>query len=267
MDAPMAPARWTLARSTLVAFAVLPMVYITIFTGLAWLGFGPVPYFLITMAVSALALIWWPNRWLGLVPGVVAMVAVIGDLAAGASGDPGILRPDRTVEFTFWWLQTLLAPATLVAGIAHFRQTKRGAPARPTAVGVGAVVFVLALWLGGAATALQEKQFVPAGAGSAVGLTPDVSLNLTASGDQWQPASLTIPAGKVVRITVHNADSGAHVFNQEQAGLRVDLPAGSTKEVWLRIDAPGTLQYYCELHAAKGSDGKWAGMVGALTVT
>jgi plastocyanin len=263
----MTPARWTLARACIVVFAILPMVYITIFTGFAWLGFGPVPYFLFAMAVSALVFAWWPNRWLGLVPGAVATLWAIGDLAAGASGDPGILRPDRTIEFTFWWLSTILAPATLVAGIAHFRQAKRGAPLRPTAVGVGAVVFVAALWLGGAATALQEKQFVPAAAGSAVGLTPDVSLNLTASGDQWQPASLTIPAGKVVRITVHNADSNAHVFNQDQADLRVDLPGGATKEVWLRIDAAGTLQYYCELHAGKGADGKWSGMVGALTVT
>ena len=147
------------------------------------------------------------------------------------------------------------------------RQAKRGAPLRPTAVGVGAVVFVAALWLGGAATAVQEKVFVPAAAGSAVGLTPDVSLDLTAKNDGWEPAALSIPAGKVVRITVHNADSGAHVFNQEQAGLRVDLPGGSTKEVWLRIDAAGTLQYYCELHASKGGDGQWAGMVGVLTVT
>jgi hypothetical protein len=28
----------------------------------------------------------------------------------------------------------------------------------------------------------------------------------------------------------------------------------------------GTFQFYCVLHSAKGGDGRWAGMVGTLTV-
>ncbi|MCA1811842.1 MAG: cupredoxin domain-containing protein [Halobacteriales archaeon] len=257
--------RWTPARGFLVAGLILPALYLTLFTGLAWLGFGPIPFFVIPMAAIGVAGIFWPNRWLLLAGAVLAVIVTAGGSMPG--GDPGVLRPDRTLEYSYWWLTALLSPALLVAAIVNVVQARRGAPASATRVGVAAIVLVGALWLGGVATAMQEKAFVPSGGGAAVGLTPDVELTVVAKGDAWEPAALSVPAGKVVKLTVENQDAGAHVFNQDDVGLAADLPAGSTTTVWLRMPAAGTFQFYCELHASKGADGKWSGMVGTLTVT
>lgn len=257
-------ARWTPARSFLVAGSILPVAYLSAFTGIDWLHFGPLPYFVIPMAAIGIAGIFWPNRWLLLLSALVAVAAAAGS----TQGDPGFLRPDRTLEYSYWWLSVLLAPALLVAAIVHIRQAKRGAPSPATAGGIAAIVLVGALWAGGVATAVQEAVFVPVGGGSAVGgLQADHEATLVAKDDVWEPAALSFPAGKVVKLTIESQGSAAHVFNQDDVGLDVDVPAGATQTVWLRMPTAGSFQFYCELHASKGGDGKWTGMVGTLTVT
>jgi plastocyanin len=255
--------RWTLARGFLVVGLLLPVVLLTILVhGFVWLSFGPVPFLLIPMALIGIVAIWWPNPWLLLVGAVIGVL----NMAGSSQGDPGFLRPDRTLEFTFWWLIALLGVGLLVAAIANLVQ-RRAPPARPGRLGVALVAVVVALYFGGLAVALQEKAFVPPAAGAAVGEKPDLELNLTATDDKWTPAAISVPAGKVLLLHVTNGGSADHVFDQPDAGIRIDLAPGSTHDVWLKLDAAGALQYYCELHAAKGADGKWAGMVGALSVT
>jgi len=265
--------RWSLARTFLVVSLILPVVAITLDTGgFAWLHFGPVPYFLIPMALVGLAAIWWPQRWLLLAGGLVAFVYALAGSAAAltggdpANGDPGALRPDRFGLFAFWWLSVVAGVGALVAAVAYARETRRG-PAPPTRLGVAAVAVCIAVYLAGVATAYEVKAYVPAPQGGVVAAHPDVELNLTARDDAWSPASLAIPAGKLVLLHVANAGNAAHVFDQAESGARVDLAPGASHDVWLRLDAAGPLQYYCELHSAKGSDGKWTGMVGALTVS
>lgn len=260
---PRAP--WTLARWVLVVGLLAQLVLFTALTGLGWLQFGPVPYFVGGMAVIGLIAIWWPNRWLLLVGSLAALLfAVVGSMPGN---DPGTLRPDRFMEFITWWFGIVTAPALVVAAFVHIAQNRHLPPAHPTALGSAAVALVLALWLGGVAVAYQEHTFEPAAAGTGIGMKADVELDLTASGDAWQPAALSVPAGKVVKITIANKDAGNHVFNQDDVGLATELPASSTTVVWLRMPTAGSFQFYCQLHASKGSDGKWTGMVGTLTVT
>lgn len=242
---------------------LLPMVYLTLATGFAWLGFGPEPFFVIPLAIIALVSFWWPNRWLMLVGALVAALLVAG----GTQGDPGYLRPDRQTEFGYWWLTIAVGIIMVATAVLHFVATRRDVPgARHGGIAVGVVALALGLYLGGVAASAQEHAFVPAAEGAAIGIHADKEMTLTAKADKWEPASLAIPAGKVVKLTITNADAGAHVFNQAEAGLAVDLPAGATKIVWLRLDTAGNAQYYCEIHSAKGADGKYAGMVGEITV-
>ncbi|HUR62035.1 MAG TPA: cupredoxin domain-containing protein [Candidatus Thermoplasmatota archaeon] len=257
--------RWTPARWFLVIGSFLPILYLTVFTGLAWLHFGPIPYIVVPMALIGLAAIWWPNRWMLLVAALLMVFLAVGS----SQGDPGFLRPDRFLEYTFFWLEVALAPAMLVAAIVNIRQQGKDGrvPAALTPLGAAALAVVVALWVGGVATAWQLHAFAPAGGGEAVGIKADLELNLTAEKDLWQADSITVAAGKVVKLTIVNKDVYGHVFNQDDIGLAVDIPAGGTVVVWFRMPTAGTFQFYCVLHAAKGPDGKWAGMVGTLTAT
>ncbi|MEA3202305.1 MAG: Cupredoxin-like domain [Thermoplasmata archaeon] len=260
---------WSLSRTFLVVALILPVVVLTLeVRGFAWLGFGPVPFFLIPMALLGLVAIRWPNRWMLLAGGILAFVyAISGSIAAltgsdPANGDPGALRPDRFNEYTFWWLSVVAGVGALVAAIAHARR----APASPTPLGIAAVAVCVAVFLAGVATAYEVKAYVPPAQGSVVAAHADAELNLTARDDAWEPASLHVPVGKLVLLHVRNAGSADHVFDQPESGARVDLAPGSTHDVWLKLDAAGSLQYYCELHSAKGGNGKWTGMVGTLDV-
>jgi plastocyanin len=107
---------------------------------------------------------------------------------------------------------------------------------------------------------------VPAPASVAIGMKADVEQALTAQNDQWAASTLSVGAGKVVHLTVTNKDAGDHVFDQDDLHVKIDLPAGATRDVWLKFDAPGAYQWYCEIHSTKGADGKWSGMVGTITV-
>jgi len=272
MDTATRP-RWTLARWVLVVALILPAVYITAATGgFVWFGFGPTPFFLVPMLVIGVVAVFWPNKWLLLAGGILAFLEAVAEMGGYLSGqgDPGVLRPDRTLEFSYWWLVTLLGVSALVAAIANLRRSRAGAAAPPagtTAWGVGAVCVAVALFAGGLAVAGMEHKFVPAESGVGVGLTADVSDALAARNDKWAPNAVEVGVGKVLHLNVTNGDAGVHVFNQDDHGVRLDLAPATTHDVWLRFDQAGTYQWYCEIHSTKGADGKWTGMTGTITVS
>jgi heme/copper-type cytochrome/quinol oxidase subunit 2 len=83
---------------------------------------------------------------------------------------------------------------------------------------------------------------------------PPQELTLTAMVEQgtkiWSPASLTIPKGHPVKLTLKNTTDAEHGFSIDELKIKEVIPAGGSKEITLQADSAGTLKYYCHLHKA-----------------
>jgi uncharacterized cupredoxin-like copper-binding protein len=106
-------------------------------------------------------------------------------------------------------------------------------------------------------------------------LTIDINIRYS----HFQPANLTVPAGRPVTFLIHNGDPIDHEWIVGDAALHerhrtgtepyhnsrpteVSIDAGATRVTTITFDRPTTLTYVCHLpgHEAYG-------MVGTLTVT
>jgi uncharacterized cupredoxin-like copper-binding protein len=95
----------------------------------------------------------------------------------------------------------------------------------------------------------------------------------------YDPASITVPAGRAVTFVITNTDPIDHEWIVGDAALHerhrtgtepvhnarpteITIPAGTERRTTLTFQAPGTLQYICHLpgHEAYG-------MVGTVTIT
>jgi uncharacterized cupredoxin-like copper-binding protein len=95
----------------------------------------------------------------------------------------------------------------------------------------------------------------------------------------YDPASITVPAGRAVTFVITNTDPIDHEWIVGDAALHerhrtgtepvhnarpteITIPAGTERRTTLTFQAPGTVQYICHLpgHEAYG-------MVGTVTIT
>ena len=77
----------------------------------------------------------------------------------------------------------------------------------------------------------------------------------------FDPAKLTLKAGEASTLVMKNIGSIEHDFSVDDPGFKLTVPAGNTQEKVLKIDKPGTYQFYCSVAGHKD-----AGMKGELTV-
>ena len=250
----------------MVVGAVVPLLLMLAYTGLDFLAFGPVPYIVFFLLLAGILVVWRLVLWTAILAAigfVGALVIVAGDPVAGST----ILQPTVYPEHAVINSILLVAVSGLVASIAAIVAQRKGTAhpmARPHA-GPVAVLVVVGLILGFIIVGWEVHRAPTAGAG-AVALTPDATLATKEQGDKFVPADLQVPLGKIVKITVENADSGGHNFHWDEIGLAADNAAGKSTDLWVQAKTAGTFQFYCSIHSAKGSDGKWAGMVGTVTV-
>jgi plastocyanin len=90
-----------------------------------------------------------------------------------------------------------------------------------------------------------------------------VHVEIRASDARFEPADVTVPAGRFVVVSFVNDDPVFHDWVVEGlANVDANARPGQTQEVRFRIDDPGTYDVRCSVdgHAA-------AGMVGRLVVT
>jgi nitrite reductase (NO-forming) len=102
-----------------------------------------------------------------------------------------------------------------------------------------------------------------AGAGqpqaAAANLPTDVMV--TASEFKFSPATMQLPAGKKVSITLHNTGTVEHDINVDALGVKLLAGAGKTTAGEFTLDKPGTYDFYCSVPGHKD-----AGMRGTLSV-
>lgn len=83
------------------------------------------------------------------------------------------------------------------------------------------------------------------------------------AGDVWfEPDRIEIAAGEEVNLRVVNTGDAFHDLTIPAADVRLDVEAGDEVVGGLRLDEPGSYEFYCSVpgHAA-------AGMTGTITVT
>lgn len=78
---------------------------------------------------------------------------------------------------------------------------------------------------------------------------------------RFEPASLTLEAGVPVTVELRNTGSIEHDITIDDAKFKLTVPGDNAGEKNLKVDKPGTYQFYCSLPGHKS-----AGMKGELTV-
>ena len=91
---------------------------------------------------------------------------------------------------------------------------------------------------------------------------PGPTINVVGKEFSFDPAKLTLKAGGASTIVLKNTGSIEHDFTLEDPGFKLTVPGNNTREKVLKVDKPGTYQFYCSVAGHKD-----AGMKGELTVT
>jgi uncharacterized cupredoxin-like copper-binding protein len=78
----------------------------------------------------------------------------------------------------------------------------------------------------------------------------------------YDPPNLTLTAGQPFTIVLKNTGSIEHDITVDDAKFKLTVPGNNTREKGLKVEKPGTYQFYCSLPGHKS-----AGMKGELTVT
>lgn len=253
---------WTLARQVLLVSLVLPTLATVGVFGFFILTIPPVVAFLVVQLACAAFVAWRGNKWASLVGGIALLAFAALNLPFLG---PELARPDHGLTFVIANLAMATGIVGFVAGIAAFREGRSGRFATPAwgAPGAAAALVVAGLVLGITFSGVATRFGPVAGTGT-VALTPEATATLDIAEGVFSPDPLTIPAGKIVKLTITNGDGELHTFSIDDLGLAADLPAGKTVDVWLKADA-GTYQIYCAPHSSPTDDGR-EGMVGTLTV-
>lgn len=99
----------------------------------------------------------------------------------------------------------------------------------------------------------------------------DATVVQMVSGDQFNPAELTISAGTTVMW--HNVDNQVHnaVANNPDERGQWGMTSGNVlaggEQFTYTFDEPGTYEYHCEPHAFVNEEGECSGMCGTIIVT
>lgn len=258
-------ARWPTHRLASFAGALAIVLVFPVFTGLDFLSFGPVPYFLAAFVALALVVALvaktWAQRGAQVLLGLLGVVFVAGN---AEHVFPELSHPEHFPDYGIAFIGLLASVTLVLAAVASFVPALKRS-ARVGSWGLAGLLVLAGIAAGGAATMYGAKGAPAVGAGS-VAMSPDVTVEVTAKDDAFVPATINVPAGKIVKIHVVNADNTLHNLHADALGIGADLPAGKATDIWIKTDKTGTFQSWCALHSAAGADGTRTGMVGTIVV-
>jgi heme/copper-type cytochrome/quinol oxidase subunit 2 len=253
---------WSLARQVLAVSLLLPTLILLGTSGPAILAVPPVVVFLALHLVAAAFFFWKGDRWSALLGGIALFAFAAMNLPFIG---PELVRPDHGAIFAVGHSAILVGVAGLVSGIAVFREARAGVSPPPRWGAPGAMFALVAVgaMLGVGFTGFAASYIPSPGAGS-VALTPEATVDVTIEDFAYSPATVSIPADKIVRIRVTNEDRELHTFSVDGLSLAADVPPGKTAEIWVKTDKAGDYQIYCKPHSEGGETRE--GMTATLTV-
>jgi uncharacterized cupredoxin-like copper-binding protein len=85
---------------------------------------------------------------------------------------------------------------------------------------------------------------------------------VTAKEFSFDPTTLTLKAGEDSTISLKNSGSIEHDLTVGDAGFKLVVPGGDSRQKVLKVDKPGTYEFHCSVAGHKD-----AGMKGQLVVT
>jgi plastocyanin len=229
-----------------------------------------IPFLGPIVLLCSLAL-WKGRPWMYLAGGI--SLAIFPTLIISFSIDSMII-PQLGLPFAaamFLLLALFLGLPTGVWVFAHRKSKSSPMSARAglrTRYGI-ITVLVSGMLLGSmvAGEAAYLKATVGGGVSAGSDLTPQARVNITAENFAFVPANVSIPAGKLVELTVVNKDSTLHTFtytvyagSADEHTYSHDLLPSSTLKFTMLISTPGKVHFWCVPHQSMG-------MVGDFTVT
>ncbi|HEV8360983.1 MAG TPA: hypothetical protein VGR28_11065 [Candidatus Thermoplasmatota archaeon] len=267
--APAAPARgWSLPRALLVAGFLGVLTAAMLHDPGALASPEAIPFVPSIVATALLVQRETPRRLLAAALALMVMPLLVL-FAFGAL--PELANP--AAGTTYLGLMLLLFALVVAApvGIQGWRRGRRGA-ALPRAragaragAGLFAVLAAAALLGAGTAGVLASAKVATSSAGG-YDFAPDATVHAVAKGFSYA-GEVRLAAGVVTELVVENQDSAFHTFTYSVGGATYshDLPGGATGKFLVKIDQPGTVQYWCQPHSG-GAAGARTGMVGSLVV-
>ena len=88
------------------------------------------------------------------------------------------------------------------------------------------------------------------------------TINVVGKEFSYDPAKLTLKASEGSTIVLKNVGAIEHDITVDEAGFKLTVPGTNTGEKVLKVDKPGTYEFYCSVAGHKD-----AGMKGELTVS
>ena len=82
----------------------------------------------------------------------------------------------------------------------------------------------------------------------------EAAFKLTVKDHRWEPAELVVPAGKMIKLEITNADPTPEEFESHSLKREKIIPGGATITIYLGALKPGTYEFVGEFHedTAKG---------------
>ena len=161
----------------------------------------------------------------------------------------GPVIPNALDNFNSFFDAGLLVPAIVslivagVAGIVAFLQHRRGAIRHVSRAGER--------WVLGATTAIVVGLMVVSGIlhlTSLESVSPDeraAAISVDMENNAFEPAQLTVTAGKPAKFVIKNRDHTVHTFTIEELGIDVKVLPGSEELIELSSLPAGTYVYSC----------------------
>jgi len=213
--------------------------------------------------VGLLVPVWRGNRWatLATVPLMAVLLLAVLPVFGTMFGSPS------SGNFAVWLTITIILVAAALGiffAIAATLESFGRRPPRPAIVGSlfsPAALFLSAVGgsvVGMTLLAVAVAATPTAGGGLTAG-TPDDYATVVMRDVRFEPAELSLAAGRTTAIFVVNEDAFDHSFDIDELDIHVSVPGGRTSVVMVTPQAGTALQIYCGIPGHTE-----AGMVGRL---
>ena len=231
---------------------------------LAGLAKGPVSALLLLPPAFAALLAWRSWAWTYLACAITIALLAVASIAFGglaALGNPASPN-DFGVAVVLLATAIVVVPSGVRGFVARVRRrpapVSRGAWGRPDVL---LVLLVAGVVLGAVATSTIAARHERVTATTAIdAAAPDATVALATSGFAFSPSTIHVARGVLTQIEVTNDDPTLHTFTYEAGGKTYvhELLPGATTRFLVKLDAAGTVPFWCQPHAP--------GMAGEIVV-
>lgn len=257
---------WPFARFLLVAGFVAELIALALFVGPSPSNAVFVVPFLAPILILCGLAMWKGHAWMYLGAGISLAIFPILVLAFSVDSFVNPLLGPVFAAGMFLVLALFLGLPTGVWVFSH-----RKAPPTPMSAREGLrtrygilTVLVGGIVLGAALAGEAAHLSATSGGGitSGADLAPQANVTVTAENFFFVPSNVSLPAGKVVEVTVVNKDNALHTLTytvykgtpDEKTYSHNLLPSSTTKFTML-VSTPGTVHFWCVPHEAMGMVG------------